>query len=106
MTHQKNLQLCPDSNSDLKWSKIDLLSIFDGRLSELWNDLVKNGELIGKIENQGKLFDKRFLDFLYTDNFSGFLSDFETKTNAFGKYLLNLLRYLCKSMNIFHSLLI
>ena len=54
MTHQKNLQLCPDSNSDLKWSKIDLLSIFDGRLAELWNELVKNGELIGKAENQGK----------------------------------------------------
>ena len=54
MTHQKNLQLCPDSNSDLKWSKIDLLSIFDGRLAELWNELVKNGELIGKADNQGK----------------------------------------------------
>ena len=68
MTHQKNLQLCPDSNSDLKWSKIDLLSIFDGRLSELWNDLVKNGELIGKLENQGEQLEfspKTFFELIF-----------------------------------------
>ena len=84
MTHQKNLQLCPDSNSDLKWSKIDLLSIFDGRLAELWNELVKNGELIGKAENQGKFKFNLMQKFNLTQNFN--LNDLIEKFNLIQKF--------------------
>lgn len=47
MTLQSGLCLCPDIGTDSKWSSVDLRNLFDQNgLSNMWNELVRNGELI------------------------------------------------------------
>lgn len=58
MTLQSGLTLCPDLATDAKWSSVDLRSLFDnGGLSNLWNDLVRSGELVSSEIDSGKMFD-------------------------------------------------
>ena len=47
MTLQSGFCLCPDLGTDNKWSSVDLRNLFDlNGLSDLWNDLVRTGELV------------------------------------------------------------
>ena len=47
MTLQSGLTLFPDLATDAKWSSVDLSNLFEnGGLSNLWNDLVRSGELV------------------------------------------------------------
>lgn len=47
MTLQSGIYLCPDLTTDAKWSSVDLRTIFDnGGLANLWNELVRSGELV------------------------------------------------------------
>jgi hypothetical protein len=47
MSLQADLKLRPDPTFDAKWSDLDLLRIFQpDELSNLWNELVRTGELV------------------------------------------------------------
>lgn len=47
MTLQSGIYLCPDLATDAKWCMVDLRNLFDnGGLSNLWNDLMRSGELV------------------------------------------------------------
>ena len=47
MTLQSGFCLCPDLGTDSKWSSVDLCNLFDlNGLSDMWNELVRTGELV------------------------------------------------------------
>ena len=57
MTLQSGLTLCPDLATDAKWSSVDLSNLFEnGGLSNLWNDLVRSGELVSNDPDSCKLW--------------------------------------------------
>ena len=68
MTLQSGFCLCPDLGTDSKWSSVDLCNLFDlNGLSDMWNELVRTGELV--LSNETEYISKCLLIIFVFDNY-------------------------------------